>query len=125
MCSVAECDSWRRSAQRFKLPDDPERRLEWVQFLFEVNNQRLRESSWTEITICSEHFTESCLVQLYPSGTFRLRPGAVPSVRIKSESEPAVPSVLKSESESEPAVPSVRIKSEAEDPELYQVCAEV
>ena len=83
MCSVVGCDSWRRSAQRYKLPEDPERRLEWVQFLFEVNGQRLKESSWTDITICSEHFTEDCF--LIRTGKVQLKSSAVPSVCIKSE----------------------------------------
>uniref|UniRef100_A0A8C9X652 Uncharacterized protein n=1 Tax=Sander lucioperca TaxID=283035 RepID=A0A8C9X652_SANLU len=86
MCSVVGCDSGRRSALRFKLPEDPERRLEWVQFLFEVNGQRLKESSWTDITICNEHFTDDCFEHLAPgTGTVHLKPGAVPSLCIKSE----------------------------------------
>ncbi|XP_051251301.1 zinc finger protein 792-like isoform X2 [Dicentrarchus labrax] len=85
MCSVVGCESGRRSAQRFKLPEDPERRLEWVQFLFDVNGQRLKESSWTDITICCEHFTADCFVQ--QTGSVRLKPGVVPSLCIKSEPE--------------------------------------
>ncbi|XP_076601043.1 uncharacterized protein LOC143329160 [Chaetodon auriga] len=85
MCSVLVCDSWRRSAHRFKLPEDPERRLEWVQFLFEVNSQRLKESSWTDITICSEHFTDDCFSDV--TGVVQLKPTVVPSVCIKSEPE--------------------------------------
>ena len=88
MCSVVGCDSWRRSAQRFKLPEDPESRLEWVQFLFEVNGQRLKESSWTDITICTEHFTDDCFIHVTPeTGTVRLKFDAVPSLCIKSEPE--------------------------------------
>ncbi|XP_071348020.1 uncharacterized protein [Trachinotus anak] len=87
MCSVLGCDSSRRSAQRFKLPEDPERRLEWVQFLFEVNKQRLKESSWTDITICSEHFTDDCFENMAPTGTVQLKPSAVPSLCVKSEPE--------------------------------------
>ncbi|XP_030608525.1 zinc finger protein 91-like [Archocentrus centrarchus] len=83
MCSVVGCDSWRHNVQRFSLPEDPERRQEWVQFLFEVNGQRLKESSWTDITICSKHFTDDCFV----TGTFQLTPGAVPSLCIKTEPE--------------------------------------
>uniref|UniRef100_A0A3Q4MVY5 THAP-type domain-containing protein n=1 Tax=Neolamprologus brichardi TaxID=32507 RepID=A0A3Q4MVY5_NEOBR len=56
------------------------RRLEWVLFLFEVNKQRLKESSWTDITICSEHFTDDCFVSLALSGSVQLKPGAVPSL---------------------------------------------
>ncbi|XP_039999221.1 zinc finger protein 33A-like [Xiphias gladius] len=85
MCSVVGCDSSRRRAQRFKLPEDPERRLEWVQFLFEVNGQRLKESSWTDITICTEHFTDDCFENLAPTGTVQLKPRAVPSLCVKSE----------------------------------------
>ncbi|XP_041805512.1 RE1-silencing transcription factor-like [Chelmon rostratus] len=88
MCSVVGCDSSRRSAQRFKLPEDPERRLVWVQFLFEVNGQRLKESSWTDITICTEHFTHDCFENVTPAaGTVQLKPNVVPSVCIKSEPE--------------------------------------
>ncbi|XP_070829365.1 uncharacterized protein [Chaetodon trifascialis] len=90
MCSVLTCDSWRRSAHRFKLPEDPERRLEWVQFLFEVNGQRLKESSWTDITICSEHFTDDCFSDV--TGVVQLKPTVVPSVCLQSEPEQPVDS---------------------------------
>ncbi|XP_022060660.2 uncharacterized protein LOC110958431 isoform X1 [Acanthochromis polyacanthus] len=83
MCSVVGCDSLRRSAQRFKLPEDPERRLEWVQFLATVNKQRFKESSWTDITICREHFNDDCFVQL--TDTVQLKPGSVPTVSPQSE----------------------------------------
>ncbi|XP_045907926.1 zinc finger protein 287-like isoform X1 [Micropterus dolomieu] len=85
MCSVVGCDSGRRGAQRFKLPEDPERRLEWVQFLFEVNGQRLKETCWTDITICSEHFTDDCFVNPSLIGTVQLKSSVVPSLCIKSE----------------------------------------
>ncbi|XP_035811179.2 zinc finger protein with KRAB and SCAN domains 8-like [Amphiprion ocellaris] len=81
MCSVVGCDSFRRNAKRFKLPEDPEERLEWVQFVLEVNGQRLKESSWTDITICSEHFTTDCFVDQ----SLQLRSGSVPSLCVKSE----------------------------------------
>ncbi|TKS79833.1 Zinc finger protein 813 [Collichthys lucidus] len=86
MCSVVGCDSWRRSAQRFKLPEDPERRLEWIQFIAEVNKQRFKESSWTDITVCSEHFKDDCFdsdttVKVQPT----LKPGAVPSLCPQSD----------------------------------------
>ncbi|XP_037644107.1 protein suppressor of hairy wing-like isoform X2 [Sebastes umbrosus] len=84
MCSVVGCGSGRRSAQRFKLPEDPERRLEWVQFLFEVNGQRLKESSWTDITVCSEHFTQDCFE---PLTWGQLKPDAVPSLCVKLEED--------------------------------------
>ncbi|XP_026169405.1 serendipity locus protein delta-like [Mastacembelus armatus] len=87
MCSVLECGSWSRGVQRFKVPEDPEKRLEWVQFLFEVNGQRLKESSWTDITICSEHFAEDCFEHLTPAGTVQVKPDAVPSLCPKSEPE--------------------------------------
>ncbi|KAM7379318.1 hypothetical protein PAMP_004882 [Pampus punctatissimus] len=83
MCSVIGCDSWRRSAQRFKLPQDPEKRLEWVQFLGEVNGQRFKESSWTDITICIEHFANDCYENL--SDRVQLNHSAVPSLCLKSE----------------------------------------
>uniref|UniRef100_A0A8P4KL18 Uncharacterized protein n=1 Tax=Dicentrarchus labrax TaxID=13489 RepID=A0A8P4KL18_DICLA len=92
MCSVFDCDSWRRKVQRFKLPQDPERRLEWVQFLFDVNGQRLKESSWTDITICCEHFTADCFVQQTPeTATVQLKSSAVPSLCIKSEPDESEP----------------------------------
>nr|XP_043899718.1 uncharacterized protein LOC122780657 isoform X2 [Solea senegalensis] len=90
MCSVVGCDSWRRSAQRFTLPEDPEKRLEWVQFVLEVNGQRLKESSWTDISVCGEHFTHDCLEYKATSGDVQLKPGAVPSLCIKSDPEDAV-----------------------------------
>ncbi|XP_017277893.1 uncharacterized protein LOC108239600 [Kryptolebias marmoratus] len=78
MCSVAGCSSGRLRAARFKLPEDPEERLDWVMFLAKANKQRFKESSWTDITVCSEHFTEDCLVR--ETDPVRLKPGAVPSV---------------------------------------------
>uniref|UniRef100_A0A3Q1FZH1 Zinc finger protein 485-like n=1 Tax=Acanthochromis polyacanthus TaxID=80966 RepID=A0A3Q1FZH1_9TELE len=89
MCSVVGCDSFRRNAKRFKLPEDPEERLEWVQFVLEVNGQRLKESSWTDITICSEHFTNDCFVDQ----SLQLRSGSVPSLCARSEPEEAQESV--------------------------------
>ncbi|XP_034469613.1 zinc finger protein 678-like isoform X2 [Hippoglossus hippoglossus] len=86
MCSVFLCGSSRRGAQRFKLPKDPEKRLEWVQFVFEANCQRLKESSWTDITICREHFTEDCFGKT-KTGAVQMRSSAVPSLCIKSEPE--------------------------------------
>ncbi|XP_047446583.1 zinc finger protein 485-like [Mugil cephalus] len=93
MCSVVGCDSFRLGVHRFKLPEDPERRLVWVQFLFEVNGQRLKESSWTDITICCEHFTDDSFESLTP-GTdgVQLKPDAVPSLCVKSEPEDPVES---------------------------------
>ncbi|XP_017277890.1 zinc finger and SCAN domain-containing protein 10 [Kryptolebias marmoratus] len=78
MCSVAGCSSGRRRAARFKLPEDPEERLDWVMFLAKANKQRFKESSWTDITVCSEHFTEDCFVR--EADPVQLKPGAVPSV---------------------------------------------
>ncbi|XP_035811182.2 serendipity locus protein delta-like isoform X1 [Amphiprion ocellaris] len=94
MCSVDGCDSFRRNAKRFKLPEDPEERLEWVQFVLEVNGQRLKESSWTDITICSEHFTNDCFVDQ----SLQLRSGSVPSLCVKSESEEAQENLQRVES---------------------------
>ncbi|XP_049889406.1 peroxynitrite isomerase THAP4-like [Epinephelus moara] len=79
-CSVVRCDSWRRSALLFKLPEDPERRLEWVQLILEVNGQQLKESSWTDITICNEHFTGDSF-----EDTGQLKLSAVPTLCVKSE----------------------------------------
>lgn len=87
MCSVFGCDSWRRSAYLFKLPEDPDRRLLWVQFLFRINGQRVKEWSWTNITICSEHFSDDFLINVFPSDTPRLKSNAVPSLCMKSEPE--------------------------------------
>ncbi|KAM4552900.1 uncharacterized protein PAE49_016203 isoform 2-T2 [Odontesthes bonariensis] len=82
MCSVVGCDSWRRRPPRFKLPEDPERRLEWVLFIAKVNKQRFKESSWTDITVCSEHFAGDCFGNV--SGAVQLKPGAVPSLCVSS-----------------------------------------
>ncbi|XP_062285244.1 zinc finger protein 426-like [Scomber scombrus] len=87
MCSVVGCVSLSSTNQRFKLPEDPEQRLEWVQFLATVNKQRFKESSWTDITICSQHFKDDCFEKLTPSGTVRLKPGAVPSLCLRPESD--------------------------------------
>lgn len=62
-------------------------RLEWVQFLFEINGQRLKESCWTDISICSEHFADVYLLHMFPSGSIKLRSGAVPSACTKTEPE--------------------------------------
>ncbi|XP_041805567.1 transcriptional repressor CTCF-like isoform X2 [Chelmon rostratus] len=98
MCSVVGCYSWRRTAQRFKLPEDPERRLEWVQFLATVNKQRFKESSWTDITICSEHFKDDCFESVTPSHSgvtgkvqLTLKPSAVPSLCLQSEADEPEP----------------------------------
>lgn len=87
MCSVFDCDSWQRNALRFPLPEDTDRRLKWVQFLFEVNEQRFKESSCGDITICIEHFEEGCFFKAFPAGTVRLRSGAIPSLRARAEPE--------------------------------------
>ncbi|XP_014867728.1 PREDICTED: zinc finger protein 570-like isoform X1 [Poecilia mexicana] len=88
MCSVVGCESWRRRAQHFILPADPERRLEWVQFLFEVNGQRLKETSWTDIRVCSEHFTSNCFLTVTRAGgSTQLKSDAVPSVCSPDEPE--------------------------------------
>lgn len=97
MCSVVGCYSDRRVVQRFKLPEDPERRLEWVQFLATVNKQRFKESSWTDITICREHFKDDCFESLTPSRSrTTLKPSAVPSLCVlPDETEPNVEERLK------------------------------
>lgn len=91
MCSVVGCASWRRGAHRFKLPEDPERRLEWVQFLAAVNKQRFKESSWTDITICSEHFKDGCFVKqasnLGLTERVQLKASAVPSACVQPETD--------------------------------------
>ncbi|XP_015228044.1 PREDICTED: uncharacterized protein LOC107083375 isoform X1 [Cyprinodon variegatus] len=80
-CSVVRCHSWRRGAQCFSLPADPDKRLEWVQFLFLVNGQRITESSWVDIRVCAEHFTPSCFLQVNPATSIALlNTDAVPSV---------------------------------------------
>lgn len=85
MCSVAGCNSSRRSAQRFKLPEDPEERLEWVMFIAKVNKQCFKESSWTDISVCSEHFPDDCLVNV--NDGVQLKPGAVPSLCLSMGAE--------------------------------------
>ncbi|XP_042352913.1 LOW QUALITY PROTEIN: uncharacterized protein LOC121950890 [Plectropomus leopardus] len=89
MCSVEGCNSWHRCVPRFKIPEDPERRLEWVQFILKVNDHGVKESSWTDITICGDHFTEDCIIRLTETGTVELESSAVPSLWIKSEPEEA------------------------------------
>ncbi|XP_013886876.1 zinc finger protein 37 [Austrofundulus limnaeus] len=82
MCSVYGCYSGLLNAERFKLPEDPEERLEWVMFLAKTNKQRFKESSWTDIAVCSDHFTGDCFVdEAHP---VQLKPGSVPSVCLKS-----------------------------------------
>ncbi|XP_073346607.1 uncharacterized protein [Pagrus major] len=98
MCSVVGCHSGRRSVQpqRFRLPEDPERRLEWVQFLATVNKQRFKESSWTDIAICIDHFKDDCFENVTPGhsgmiGRVQLKPGAVPSLSLQSGSDQPEP----------------------------------
>ncbi|KAM4557162.1 uncharacterized protein V3H82_016968 [Fundulus diaphanus] len=114
MCSVAGCDSWRRSAQRFQLPEDPEERLEWVTFIAHANKQRFRESSWTEICVCSEHFTDDCLVDA--ADRVQLKPGAVPSLGLNMGAEES--------SEGEAATEDETCSSITEVPETVAVIAE-
>lgn len=87
MCSVAGCASL---AQRFRLPRDPERRLDWVQFLATANEQQFKESSWRDFRVCCNHFSEECFENLISSrleasGKVRLtlKPDAVPSVGVQ------------------------------------------
>nr|XP_020499360.1 THAP domain-containing protein 1-like [Labrus bergylta] len=90
MCSVVGCYSGHIGVQRFKLPEDPDRRFEWVQFLFEVNEQRFKESDWTDITICRAHFTKDCFVKpTCKNGTAQLKSSAVPSLFIKANTDEA------------------------------------
>lgn len=110
MCSVVGCLLGRRPVQRFKLPEDPERRLEWVQFLATVNKQRFKESSWTDITICSEHFEDGCFenvtvcVSREAGGEqLTLKPGAVPSLRVRSDEPEPNPGAQRREVRSEGA----------------------
>lgn len=87
MCSVLGCYSNR--APRFRLPEDPDMRLEWVQFLATVNEQCFKESSWRDIAICCDHFERECFVNPSLSPP-TLKPGAVPSLCLHSEeSEPS------------------------------------
>lgn len=78
MCSVMGCYSGR--VPRFRLPEDPDMRLQWVQFLARVNQQRFKESSWRDIAICCEHFEGGCFENPSRSSPARLRPDAVPSL---------------------------------------------
>lgn len=82
MCSVLGCYSSR--VPRFKLPEDPDMRLEWVQFLAKVNEHRFKESSWRDISICCGHFERNCFEN--PShAPATLKPNAVPSLCFHSE----------------------------------------
>ncbi|XP_041659844.1 zinc finger protein 37 homolog [Cheilinus undulatus] len=86
MCSVVGCYSGRLGAQRFKLPEDPERRLQWVRFLAAANKQRFKESSWTDISVCIEHFKDDCFEKrLSDMAQLTLKPTAVPSLFNESE----------------------------------------
>lgn len=89
MCSVAGCTSL---AQRFTLPRDPDRRLEWVEFLATANEQQFKESSWMDFTICCDHFTNDCFENVtanrsVPTGMVRLplalKKDAVPSLCVQ------------------------------------------
>lgn len=87
MCSVLGCYSNR--VPRFKLPEDPDMRLEWVQFLAMVNKQCFKESSWRDISICCDHFERDCFENPNHSPP-TLKTGAVPSLCLHSEeSEPS------------------------------------
>uniref|UniRef100_UPI0037E94EC5 uncharacterized protein n=1 Tax=Semicossyphus pulcher TaxID=241346 RepID=UPI0037E94EC5 len=94
MCSVVGCYSGRGNTPRFKLPEDPEMRLEWVQFLATVNKQRFKESSCTDIAICMYHFKNDCFEKhsgLTEKFQLTLKPSAVPSLCIKPESDEPEP----------------------------------
>lgn len=87
MCSVAGCTSL---AQRFRLPRDPERRLDWVQFLATANEQQFKESSWRDFRVCCNHFAKDCFENLIPSRVeascklrLTLKPDAVPSLCVQ------------------------------------------
>lgn len=87
MCSVAGCTSL---AQRFTLPRDPDRRLEWVEFLATANEQQFKESSWMDFTICCDHFTNDCFENVTANRSvqtgmvcFALKKDAVPSLCVQ------------------------------------------
>lgn len=82
MCSVLGCYSSR--VPRFQLPEDPDMRLEWVQFLAKVNAQRFKESSWRDISVCCMHFQRDCFEDPSRSPA-TLMPNAVPSLCSHSE----------------------------------------
>ncbi|XP_037315283.2 uncharacterized protein LOC119209807 isoform X1 [Pungitius pungitius] len=106
MCSVFGCDSGPRGAPRFKLPEDPEMRLLWVQFLAAVNKQRFKEASWTDITICSEHFREDCFDHRTATQPGVMNPSAVPSRCLRSgdtETDPQSPACAEPEETTEVA----------------------
>lgn len=73
------CASWRRNAQCFTLPEDPEVKCLWFEFVAESDDQR------SEIVICSEHFLEESFEKSAVTNRVRLKPSAVPTVRIKTE----------------------------------------
>lgn len=94
MCSVIGCDSWRRGAQRFTLPEEPQIRITWIQFVAEANGLKWNEllghfdeALWNNITICREHFSEECFEKPVESDRVKLKPDAVPTVRIKSKAD--------------------------------------
>uniref|UniRef100_A0A1A7YJ31 Uncharacterized protein n=1 Tax=Iconisemion striatum TaxID=60296 RepID=A0A1A7YJ31_9TELE len=58
----------------------------WATFIAKGNEQRYDESSWTEIAVCSEHFTGDCFDN--ETGSVQLKPGAVPSVCVNPGPEP-------------------------------------
>ncbi len=91
----------------------------WVQFLLKANGQRLKESSWTDIAICSEHFTDDCFVSAAATGAVQLKSGAVPSLCHSSEPgepEPDEPQPVKPKpGELQP------VKPEPGEPEPKQV----
>lgn len=74
MCSVLGCYSSR--VPRFKLPEDPDMRLGWIQFFAKVNEQRFKQSSWRDISVCCEHFERNCFENPSHSPT-TLKPNAV------------------------------------------------
>ncbi|XP_038145173.1 uncharacterized protein LOC119786135 isoform X2 [Cyprinodon tularosa] len=117
-CSVVGCDSWHRGAQCFSLAADPDKRLEWVQFLFVVNGQRIQESSWVDIRVCAEHFTPSCFVQVNPATSIALlKTDAIPSVY-----RPADPEVkeMTSADEIDPVLKKVQMMDESSEPDQHR-----
>ncbi|XP_034558480.1 zinc finger protein 85-like [Notolabrus celidotus] len=86
MCSVVGCYQGCGREQLFRLPEDVETRLAWVQFLATANEQRFKESSCMDISICIRHFKDDCFENHWASTDnvhITLKPKAVPSVSIK------------------------------------------
>lgn len=60
-------------------------RRQWVQFVGQASGQLFKESSFTDITVCKEHFLEECFEKPKETDEVQLKLNAVPTKVIKSE----------------------------------------